>query len=77
MRAEALKVPMGEEEAIEKANRDVTRLKQQVTFMVKDGLSFPALQEIQRLQGLDDPSGAFGELARAQAKVIVEEVSKS
>ena len=71
MRAEALKVPLGEEEAIEKANHEVTRLKHQVTFLVKDGVSFPALQEIQRLQGLDDPSGAFGELAKAQAKVKV------
>ena len=48
MRTEALKVPLGEEEAIEKANREVTRLKHQVTFLVKDGVSFPALQEIQR-----------------------------
>ena len=69
MRAEALEVPMGEEEIIEKANCDVTRLKQQITFLVKNGLSFPALQEVQRLQGLDNPSGAFRELARAQAKV--------
>ena len=63
MRAEALKVPGGEEETIVIANCDVTRLKQQISFLVKDGLSFPALQEIQRLQALDDPNGVFKDLA--------------
>ena len=76
MRAEALKVPGGEEESIALANRDVMKLKHQLSFLVKDGLSFPALQEIQRLQALDDPNGVFKDLARAQARVKVDEISK-
>ena len=76
MRPENLKVPGGEEETINLANRDVTRLKQQLSFLVKDGKSFPALQEIQRLQALPDPNGAFRDLARAQARVKVDEITK-
>jgi hypothetical protein len=34
MRPESLKVPAGEEETITLANRDVTRLKQQLSFLV-------------------------------------------
>ena len=44
--------------------------------MVKDGQPFPALQEIQRLLALPDPNGAFRDLARAQARVKVEEITK-
>ena len=76
MGPESLKVPAGEEETIITANREVTRLKQQISFLIKDGKSFPALQEIQRLQGLADPNGAFRDLARAQARVKVDEVTK-
>ena len=76
MRAEALKVPGREEETIVIANHDVTCLKQQISFLVKDGLSFPTLQEIQRLQGLDDPNGVFKDLAQAQARVKIDEISK-
>ena len=65
-RAEALKVPAGEEETIAASNREVTKLKQQVSFLVKDGTSFPALQEKQRLQALRDPNGVFKDLAREQ-----------
>ena len=63
MRPENLKVPGGEEESINLANRDVTKLKQQLSFLVKDGKSFPALKEIQRLQALPDPNGVFRDLA--------------
>ena len=76
MRAENLKVPGGEEESITLANRDVTKLKQQLSFLVKDGVSFPALQEIQRLQALQDPNGVYRDLARAQARVRVNEITK-
>ena len=76
MRVENFKVPGGEEETIAIANREVTRLKQQITYLVKDGLSFPALQEIERLQTLPDPNGVFKDLARAQARVKVDEISK-
>ena len=71
-----LKVPGGEEDSINLANRDVTKLKQQISFLVKDGQSFPALQEIQRLLAMPDPNGAFRDLARAQARVKVEEITK-
>ena len=76
MRVENFKVPAGEEETISIANREVTRLKQQITYLVKDGLSFPALQEIERLQTLPDPNGVFKDLARAQAWVRVDEITK-
>ena len=76
MGPESLKVPAGEKDTISTANREVTRLKQQISFLIKDGKTFPALQEIQRLQGLADPSGAFRDLARAQARVKIDEVSK-
>ena len=76
MRVENFKVPGGEEETIAIANREVTRLKQQITYLVKDGLSFPALQEIERLQTLPDPNGVFKDLARAQARVKVDEITK-
>ena len=49
MRVENFKVPAGEEDTISIANREVTKLKQQITYLVKDGRSFPALQEIERL----------------------------
>ena len=62
--------------AISIANREVTKLKQQITYLVKDGRQFPALQEIERLQSLHDPNGVFQDLARAQARVKVDEISK-
>ena len=73
-----LHVPEGEKETIIIANREVTKLKQQITFMIKDGNQFPALTEIQRLLGMTDPSGSdiFKELARAQARVKIEEVTR-
>ena len=55
-----LKVPAGEEETINTANREVTKLKQQISFLVKDGNQFPALQEVQRLLALADPDGVTG-----------------
>ena len=76
MRVENFKVPGGEEETIAIANREVTRLKQQITYLVKDGLSFPALQEIERLQTLPDPNGVFKDLAWAQARVKVNEITR-
>merc|ERR1711954_610596 len=44
--------------------------------IVKDGRQFPALQEIINLQSLPDPNRVFQDLARAQAWVKVDEVSK-
>ena len=71
-------MPEGEKETIIIANREVTKLKQQITFMIKDGNQFPALTEIQRLLGMADPSGSgiFKDLARAQARVKIEEVTR-
>ena len=71
-----LHVPEGEEETISTANREVTKLKQQITFLIKDGSQFPALTEIQRLLAMSDPTGVFKDLARAQARAKIEEVTR-
>ena len=76
MKVESYKVPPGEEETLALANREVTKIKQKLTYTVKDGRQFPALQEIVDLQALPDPNNVFQDLARAQARVKVEEVSK-
>ena len=73
---ESYKVPPGEEETLALANREVTKIKQKLTYTVKDGRQFPALQEIVDLQALPDPNRVFQDLARAQARVKVDEVSK-
>ena len=74
--AKDLHVPEGEKETIIAANREVSKLKQQITFLIKDGNQFPALTEIQRLLTMADPSGVFKDLARAQAHVKIEEVTR-
>ena len=71
-----LKVPSGQEETINTAFRDVNKLKHKITFLVKDGNQFPALQEVNNLLALADPSGVFKDLARAQARVKIEEITK-
>ena len=76
MKVENYKVPPGEEETLSLANREVTKIKQKLTYIVKDGRQFPALQEIVDLQALPDPNRVFQDLARAQARVKVDEVSK-
>ena len=76
MKVENYKGPPGEEETLSLANREVTKIKQKLTYLVKDGRQFPALQEIVNLQSLPDPNRVFQDLARAQARVKVDEVSK-
>ena len=76
MKVENFRVPPGEEDTISTANREVTKFKQQITYLVKDGRQFPALQEIARLQSLPDPNKVFQDLARAQARVKVDEILK-
>ena len=76
MKVENYKVPPGEEETLSLANREVTKIKQKLTYLVKDGRQFPALQEIVRLQSLPDPNNVFQNLARAQARVKVDELSR-
>ena len=76
MKVENYKVPPGEEETLSLANREVTKIKQKLTYIVKDGRQFPALQEIVNLQSLPDPNRVFQDLAQAQARVKVDEVSR-
>ena len=73
-----LKLPEGEKDAVIVANREVLKLQNKITFNIKDGNQFPALLEIQRLQNLDDPtgSGIYKDLARSQARVNLDEVTR-
>ena len=73
-----LKLPEGEKDAILLLNKEVLKLQTKITLNVKDGNQFPALVEIQRLKALEDPtgSGVYKELARSQAKVKLDEVSR-
>ena len=73
---ESFKVPPGEEETLKLANNEVSKIKKKLTYTVKDGHQFPALQEIVDLQALPDQNNVFKDLARAQARVKVDEVSK-
>ena len=73
-----IKLPEGEKDALLVANREVLRLQNKITLNIKDGTSFPALVEIQRLKNLEDPtgSGVYKDLARSQAKVKMDEVTR-
>ena len=73
-----LKLPEEEKDAIIMANKEVLKLQNKITLHVKDGNQFPALVEIQRLKNLEDPtgSGVYKDLARSQARVKLDEVSR-
>ena len=73
-----LKLPEGDKDNIIALNKEVVKLQTKITLHIKDGEQFPALMEINRLKTLDDPSGsgAYKDLARSQAKVKLDEVSR-
>ena len=48
VRPENLTVPEGEENAITAANRATKTVKQKISLLVSDGVTFPALTEINR-----------------------------
>ena len=73
-----LKLPEGDKDAIIMLNKEVVKLQTKITLHIKDGDQFPALVEINRLKNLEDPtgSGVYKGLARSQALVKLDEVSR-
>ena len=75
-RPENLTVPQGEESSISQASLKAKTIKTRISVMVKDGKSFPALQEVNRLVAQSDPNltGVFKELAKVTAKAKITEI---
>ena len=73
-----LKLTEGDKDNIIALNKEMIKLQTKITLHIKDGEMFPALMEINRLKTLEDPtgSGAYKDLARSQAKVKSDEVSR-
>merc|ERR1711867_319058 len=73
-----LKLPEGDKDAIILLNKEMVKLQTKITLHIKDGDNFPALVEINRLKNLEDPagSGVYKGLARSQALVKLDEVSR-
>ena len=65
-----LAVPPGEEKTITDANQRVKNVKSRISVMVKDGKTFPALQEINKTLTQSEPSlgQVYKDLARANAR---------
>ena len=73
-----LKLTEGDKDNIIALNKEMIKLQTKITLHIKDGEMFPALVEINRLKSLEDPtgSGAYKDLARSQAKVKSDEVTR-
>ena len=73
MAPSSLAVPPGEEKRITDANQRVKNVK---TRMVKDGKTFPALQDITKSMAQPDPAlgQVYKDLAKANAKAKIAEI---
>ena len=71
-RPDSLVVPEDQQSTLAAANRDSMTLKQKLHFLVRNGETFPALAEIDRLLTIPDSTGAYRELVKttSQAKVV-------
>ena len=78
-RPENLTVPQGEVSSITNASLKAKTLKTKISLLVKDGKTFPALQEVNRLLTQSDPNltGVYKELAKVMAKAKIKNLPSS